>query len=234
MKIDSSYNEQNVYNTNNNNTNALNSAKFKSMLAELLAATESTEDESSDMTDNTTASVAGGMGAFPMMGMGMMPPPPPPPGTDKVDLEDLIDQALAAGKITAAQAEEYKALLAQMDDSFADEASAASLTQIFQILQAYLPAPGSKEDEEVAGVQKTPEEIEEQRLADLEEAIAAAKEAGELTDEQYELISEFLATQKNFAEMMTALRPELPEFANEETNTIVASTEETTDSTTES
>lgn len=235
MKIDSSFNEKNVYNTSSNTSNdALSKVKFKNMLAELLAATGTTEDEDTTTTDDTTSSIAGGMGAFPMMGMRMMPPPPPPPETDKVDLEELIDQALAAGKITAAQAEEYKALLSEMDESFADEASAASLTQIFQILQAYLPAPGSEDEEELSGIQKTPEEMEEQRLADLEAAITAAKEAGELTDEQYTLISEFLAAQKNFAEMMTALRPEMPDFADEETDTTVASTEETTDATTES
>lgn len=220
MKIDNSFNEKNVYNTNStNNSDALSKVKFRNMLAELLASTETTDEEEETTTETTTASLAGGIGAFPMMGMRMMPPPPPPPDENKIDLEALIDQALAAGKITAAEAEEYKALLTEMDESFADEASAAQLTEIFQILQSYLPDPGSEENEEVVGVQKTPEEMEEARTAALEAAIAAAKEAGELTDEQYTLISEFLATQKNFAEMMSALRPEQLELADEETAT---------------
>ncbi len=107
MKIGSNnYNDQNVYNSSNINSNnsgsetALNKVKFNNMLAELLANT--TDEENDTTVDTLSVSTTNSISFFPGAGMFTPPAPPPPPSEGKqVDLTELIEQAVASGKITA-------------------------------------------------------------------------------------------------------------------------------------
>jgi polyhydroxyalkanoate synthesis regulator phasin len=121
-------------------------------------------------------------------------------------LEDLMDKAVAQGILTADEGAKLKAILEKRKAQKADGTDANAA--IFKILQAYMPAPTTIEDQttqkptSVDDLKTKMQAFEQKKLANLKTAVAAAQQANALTPDQLTTINSFISDQETFMSAM--------------------------------